>query len=100
MLIDLSIKVPKKIAENMAHKKQMSLFGHLGTHFDVMDKEFPLSFTKRKGIVFDVSNFDKEDIELDIIELKHIESSMFVAFYTGFARKVKYGTKQYFKEHQ
>jgi kynurenine formamidase len=99
MLVDLSTKVSKKIAENMAHEKRLFPFGHLGTHFDVMDKEFPLAFTKRKGIVFDVSDFKNKDIELDTLDLKLIESSMFVAFYTGFARKVEYGTKQYFKEH-
>ena len=29
--------------------------GHMGTHFDVMDKVFPLDYTCRRGVVFDVS---------------------------------------------
>ena len=32
------------------------LFGHIGTHFDVMNKTFPLNYTRRKGIVFDISD--------------------------------------------
>ena len=36
--------------------KKKALVGHLGTHFDVMNKEFPLEYTKRRAIVFDVSD--------------------------------------------
>jgi hypothetical protein len=36
--------------------EKAALTGHLGTHFDVMNREFPLEYTRRNGIVFDVSD--------------------------------------------
>ena len=36
--------------------EKKAIAGHLGTHFDVMNKEFPLEYTRRAGIVFDVSS--------------------------------------------
>ena len=73
--------------------------GHLGTHFDVMDKEFPLEYTRRKAVIFDVSNIRGRDIALADIDLEKVERDMFVAFHTGFMGEVEYGTQQYFKEH-
>ena len=55
MLIDLSVKISKFARSEATDNEKMVSFGHLGTHFDVMNKEFPLSFTKRMGVVFDVS---------------------------------------------
>ncbi len=77
----------------------MVSFGHLGTHFDVMNKEFPLSYTKRNGIVLDISDVSSEDIELSESYISMVHKDMFVAFYSGFINKVEYGTKPYFKEH-
>ena len=31
-----------------------ALTGHLGTHFDVMNREFPLEYIRRQAVVFDV----------------------------------------------
>ncbi len=50
MLIDLSIKVSKLVRQAAADQEKMVSFGHLGTHFDVMNKEFPLSFTEERGL--------------------------------------------------
>ena len=99
MLIDITLKLtPEKITESHSNTAK-SLAGHLGTHFDVMDKEFPLEYTERKGIVFDVSHVTDRDIDLDDIDLKKIESDSFVAFYTGYIEREHYGTKAYFSEH-
>ena len=67
--------------------EKKALVGHLGTHFDVMNKEFPLEYTRRKGIVFDVSGVKDRDIDIDDVNLDDVESKMFVAFYTGFIEK-------------
>jgi len=99
MLIDLSVKVSKFTRKEAVDHEKMVSFGHLGTHFDVMNKEFPLSYTKRKGIVFDASKFIGEDISLNEGDLSMVRKDMFVAFYSGFIDKVGYGTKPYFKEH-
>lgn len=77
----------------------MASMGHLGTHFDVMNKTFPLSYIKRPGIVFDVSEIVDEDIELSEDDLSRVHNDMFVGFYSGFINKIEYGSKKYFKDH-
>ena len=99
MLIDITLKITPKMVTDAQGNEKKSLVGHLGTHFDVMNKEFPLEYTKRKGIIFDVSkNYDK-DIDLTDIDITKIEKDMFVVFYTGFIEKENYGSKKYFTEH-
>lgn len=55
MLIDITLKITPQMVSDAQGNEKKSLAGHLGTHFDVMNKEFPLEFTKRQGVVFDVS---------------------------------------------
>jgi len=53
MFIDLTLAItPEMIADAQGNEKQV-LTGHLGTHFDVMKKKFPLDYVERKAIVFD-----------------------------------------------
>ena len=99
MLIDLSIEVTPKLREQALNNEKKTVGGHIGTLFDIMDKEFPLEFVKRKGIVFDVSNIKGKQIKFDDIDLDKIKENMFVGFYTGFLKEVGYGTKQYFYKH-
>ena len=62
MLVDLSVKVTKFVRKEATQNVKKASFGHLGTHFDVMNKEFPLSYVKREGVVFkQVSKF-KSDV--------------------------------------
>lgn len=99
MLVDLTIQVSKRMQDSVKVNEEKMLFGHLGTHFDVMNKVFPLAYSKRNGIVFDVSKMNNEDIELSDDEISKIQKDMFVAFYSGFIDRVEYGTSAYFKEH-
>lgn len=99
MLIDLSVKVTKTSNKDALDNEKMVSFGHLGTHFDVMNKEFPIEFTKRKGIIFDVSKIIDRDIDVLDIDISAVKENMFVAFYTGFIEKEEYGTKAYFTTH-
>lgn len=99
MLIDITLKITPKMVTDAQGNEKKTLVGHLGTHFDVMNKEFPLEYTERKGIVFDVSNALNRDIELSDIHLDYVEKDMFVAFYTGFIEKEGYGGYAYFTEH-
>ncbi len=99
MKIDLLLKVTPDISFEAKENLKLASFGHLGTHFDVMDKVFPLAYTERKGIVFDVHNIRNRDIETTDIDMHLIEQDMFVAFYTGFMEETDYGTKTYCKEH-
>ena len=95
MLTDITLKITPEMAEDVKGK----LAGHLGTHFDVMDKEFPLEYTCRKGIVFDVSEVRERDIDLQDIDLDLVEEEMFVAFCSGFIEEKGYGTPAYRHEH-
>lgn len=99
MLIDVTLKITHQMLTAALENKNPALIGHVGTHFDVMNKEFPLAYTKRKGIVFDVRNVSGRDIDLKDIDLKAVEKDMFVAFYTGFQEAVGYGEPGYFTEH-
>jgi len=76
-----------------------ALFGHLGTHFDIMDQSFPLEYTERAGIVFDVSKITDRDIEISDIDLSAVQKDMFVAFHTGHLARTGYGTDAYRHEH-
>lgn len=99
MLIDITLKITPKMVTDAQGNEKKTLVGHLGTHFDVMNKEFPLEYIKRKGIIFDVSCVADRDISCDDIDMDKVHKNMFVIFYTGFIDKVGYGNKIYFTEH-
>lgn len=84
MLTDITLKVTPKMVTDAQGNESKALVGHIGTHFDVMNKEFPLEYTRRNGIVFDVSSVCDRDIELEDVDLSLVEPDMFAAFYTGF----------------
>ncbi len=99
MLVDITLKVTPALAEEAQSNQDHSLGGHMGTHFDVMDQEFPLAYTRREGIVFDVSSIRERDIEVADVDLSRVEEGMFVAFRTGWLEEVGYGTSVYFGQH-
>lgn len=100
MLIDITLEITPKMIEDSINTDNKALAGHLGTHFDVMDKTFPLEYTKRHAVVFDVSSVSRSrDIEVSDIDINLINKDMFVAFYTGYIEKDEYGSPTYFKEH-
>ena len=97
MLYDLTLELTPQLAQDDQGNEKKALVGHLGTHFDVMDKEFPLEYFCRPAVVFDVRG--KEKIGIEDIQLELAKKGMFVAFFTGFLKEAGYGTEQYFKEH-
>lgn len=99
MLIDLTVRVTEAIRQTAEANNPMASFGHLGTHFDVMNKEFPLDFTRREAIVLDVSGVAGRDIEPGDVDLSAVRPGTFVAFYSGYLERVGYGTGDYFREH-
>jgi len=99
MLIDITYKLTPKSAKQSNENTSPDLIGHLGTHFDVMECEFPLEYTKRRGIVFDLSDIVDRDIEVSDIDADRIKKGDFVAFCTEYIEKVSYGTQTYFKDH-
>ena len=99
MLIDVTLRITPQMVTDAQGNERKTLVGHLGTHFDVMNKEFPLEYVRRNGVVFDVSGFSGRDIGIRDIDLSQVERNMFVAFYTGFIEKEGYGSSIYFHEH-
>ncbi|OAM92393.1 Kynurenine formamidase [Pelosinus fermentans] len=99
MLVDLTVKISPEINKNAADNEKKVSYGHLGTHFDVMNQEFPLEFVKRKAIVFDVRNILNRDISIQDINIELVQKNMFVAFYTEFIEQEPYGSKAYFTKH-
>ena len=99
MLQDLTVQVTPEMVQNARGNEEKALVGHLGTHFDVMDKQFPLAYTRRRAVVFDVRQVAGRDIDCGDIDLEQVQKEMFVAFYTGFIEREGYGSKTYFSQH-
>ena len=78
MKIDITLKITPKMVTDAQGNEKKTLVGHLGTHFDVMNKEFPLEYTERNGIVFDVSRVKNRDIDIDGIDINQVGRDMFV----------------------
>lgn len=103
MKIDLSVIVDEKILKVMASMASqgeiasVAKFGHIGTHFDVMDKQFSLENTERRGIIFDVRDVKDREIEINDINMDDIMVDDFVIFCSGFLEKKKFGTPEYFR---
>lgn len=98
-MIDMTLKITPQMMVDAQEKGKKVLIGHLGTHFDATNKEFPLEYAKRKGIIFDITSIGGRDIALSDIDISKVEKDMFVAFYSGYIEKMGYGSKAYFTEH-
>ena len=99
MKLDITMKITPEMLDDAKRNENKALEGHLGTHFDAMDKEFPLEYTERTAVLFDVSGVSDRDIKIDDIDLDRVAENSFVLFYTGFADNEPYGSHRYFKEH-
>ena len=99
MFIDLTVTVALDGHNPDPDTAQKMRLGHLGTHFDVMNKTFPLEYLKLEGIVFDVSRVANRDITQDDIGFDEVGKGMFVALHSGVIEREGYGTRPYFTEH-
>ncbi len=99
MLKDLTLKVTPGMARDAQGNEKRVLSGHLGTHFDVMDKEFPLVYIRRRAAIFDVSAVRDREIGSEDIDLKSVEKDMFIGFCSNWSEEKKYGTKEYSLMH-
>ncbi len=99
MLVDVTLMITPEMISAAQNSEKKVYSGHLGTHFDVMDKVFPLEYTRRNGIVFDVSSVEGRDIDIEDTALDAVEKDMFAVFFTGFIEKERYGTRTYFSAH-
>ncbi|MDR3255738.1 MAG: cyclase family protein [Synergistaceae bacterium] len=102
MIIDLSVNVTREMieeAKGFVSKdrilSELDLFGHLGTHFDIMGGTFDMDNLERAGRVFDVSAINGKEIGLTDVDLDNVSKGDFVMFHTGTIREKRYGTKDY-----
>ncbi len=83
MLKDITLLITPQMAKDAQENEKRVLAGHLGTHFDVMNKEFPLEYTRRKAYVFDVSAVRDREIGIDCAGIKtgkrHPETDQYCA---------------------
>lgn len=104
MLIDLSLRIGKKQIDSVAGisnsmPENFNKFGHLGTHFDVMDKEFSLDNIITQGKIFDISHLMGKQVNPKDVDLNLIKTNDFIFFYSGILQKYGYATKEYFSTY-
>lgn len=100
MQIDLTYELTRGKIENWINQfndkdKILMSTGHLGTHFDVMGKTFPLDYTENRGIIFDVSSAGIGEVTINQIDLEKVQAGDFVLLRTGVSEKYDYGTPDY-----
>lgn len=98
-MIDLTLMVTPEMRKGAEGEEKKAFTGHLGTHFDVMDKSFPLDYAERDGIVFDISENGTGETQLDDIDTSLIEEGIFVAFHSHHIEEKTYGTPEYHHNH-
>ncbi|TGE37163.1 cyclase [Desulfosporosinus fructosivorans] len=104
MKLDLSFKVEKKMLEALGLAAQAvgqntEKAGHIGTHFDVMNKAFPIESIITKGKIFDISHITDIEVKVADLDLSEVQQKDFVIFHSGILKKHGYGTKEYFSTY-
>ncbi|MDR2451285.1 MAG: cyclase family protein [Candidatus Accumulibacter sp.] len=102
MKIDLSVPVTQEILDKLAaYSKTRSdgveLFGHMGTHLDLMGKTFDIDRSETPGVVFDVRAVKDREIRPEDADLSKVRESDFVLFHTGALDDFGYGNGDYFR---
>ncbi|MEF2230651.1 MAG: cyclase family protein [Pseudodesulfovibrio sp.] len=100
--IDLTLPLTNEIfalTESMAStRKNVSkadLFGHIGTHLDLMGKAYPDEYFTLCGQVFDVRTVSGRDIEASDIDLDRVGENDFVFFHSGCLAVFGYASREY-----
>jgi kynurenine formamidase len=103
MKIDLSVPVTQAILDKLSAFSKtrgdggVELFGHMGTHLDLMNKDFDLDRTETPGLVFDVSAIGDREIQPEDIDSSKVREGDFVMFHTGALDRFGYGNVEYFR---
>jgi kynurenine formamidase len=102
MKVDLSVPVTQDIFDKLsAFSKTRSdgvdLFGHVGTHLDLMGETFDIERSESPGVVFDVSAIKDREIGPEDVDLSKVRAGDFVMFHTGALDDFGYGNSDYFR---
>ncbi|MDY0204507.1 MAG: cyclase family protein [Desulfovibrio desulfuricans] len=101
MLIDLSLPLTRKTFDALSATTAtlphpaLELFGHVGTHLDLMGKAWPQEYFTRQGRVFDVRHVRGRDITASDLPMQDIEAEDFVFLRTGVLEEHAYADKAY-----
>lgn len=99
MHIDLSLPLTKKTFDDLAASSRpysaLELFGHVGTHLDLMGKPWPQEYFARSGRIFDVRHIRGRDIDAGDLTVDAIRSGEFVFLRTGVLEEHAYASKDY-----
>jgi len=102
MRYDLTFPLTRQAFERLAAlsgkdglPSSMDLFGHAGTHLDLMGKDYPEDYFQRPGRLFDVRGVTGRDIEPGDFALDTVRPGDFVLFHSGCLAAHEYGTKDY-----
>ena len=100
MYVDITLPITPKMAQDAAGQDKKALVGHIGTHFDCMNKTFPLHYCRLDGVVFDVAHVGNErEICVQDVDLSAVKAGGFADFYTGWSDERTYGTPEYHTDH-
>ena len=94
-LDDNAFKAMKALAPSDLPVPQKELFGHIGTHLDLMGKTYPDEYFTLSGRVFDVRHISGRDIDMVDIDLESIREKDFVFFHSGCLASFPYASKEY-----
>lgn len=98
-VIDITLRVTPKDVGDAKDNLKKAWSGHLGTHFDVMNKVFPLEYMELPAVVFDVAHCGLDAVQVTDIDMREVPEYGAVAFCSNFMDTVRYGTKEYFASH-
>ena len=94
MLIDLSLPLTvAEISGGEDYVRKIVDAGHAGTHFDVMDKVFPLQSFRTNGKVVDISHIRDREVELEDIADIELNDGDTIIFYSGWIDELGYDTR-------
>jgi kynurenine formamidase len=93
MLIDLSLPLTlAQFSGGEDYVRKIVEAGHAGTHFDVMDKTFPLESFRTNGKVVDISHIRDREVEIADIAHVPVQNGDMLIFHTGWIDELGYDT--------
>jgi kynurenine formamidase len=95
MLLDLTFAVKSENLSKYKWAQKIYESGHVGTHFDVMNKTFPLESFRTKGKIIDISHIRDREVEISDLSGHSIEEGDMVIFHTGYIDELGFGTDAY-----
>ena len=85
--------IPKNAPVSEEKLRKLLDSGHIGTHFDVMDKAWPFKSFRTNGKLFDVSHIQDREVEDTDLQGQTIEEGDTVILHTGLMKRMGYNAE-------